>query len=82
MTKILSFQKERQKLINNWPEDRAIRKQQIKRLYGILCNECDAEVSQLKSFGFTDKQIYKMGLKLSSENIGRMVEEIENKNKE
>jgi len=81
-TKHLSFQKERQKLINNWPEDEAERKKQIRELYEILCNECDAEVIQLESFGLSPVQIYQMGLKSSDKNIGRMVEEIENKIKE
>ena len=81
-TNHLSFQKERQKLINNWPEDETERKKQIRKLYEILCNECDAEIAQLESLGCSIEEIYQMGLKSSNKNIGRIVEEIENKNKE
>ena len=77
-TKHLSFQKERQKLINNWPEDEAERKKQIRELYEILCNECDAEVIQLELLGCSNEEIYQIGLKSSNKNIGRIVERIKN----
>lgn len=77
--KILSHKQEHQKLINNWPEDKTERKKAIRRLYNIMCDECDAEIAQLKLHGFTSEQIYNMSLEQADKNIKRITENLEGK---
>ncbi len=68
------FEEEKQKLIDNWPEDLLERKKQIKKLYETLCFESDAEVLQLKISGMSGEKIQEYAMKVSAVNIGGLLE--------